>query len=106
MEIDAERFRRMIVTLLNDLRTMEIEALTLKMLYAGCRGWTAETFAAHADEFEQALKFGRNNAEIKATIDKKYKPFIQSFNQVMDAKAMEDVTSEFLKTWKPTTKPN
>jgi hypothetical protein len=106
MEIDAEKFRRLIVTLLENLRMMEIEALTLKMLFAGSQGWTTETFPAHVEEFEQAMAFGRNNEGIKATIDKKYKPALQAFNQAMDGKAMEEVASEFLKNWKPNMKPN
>lgn len=102
MEIDPDKFKNLLVHLLENLRMMEIEALALRTMYAAARGWdTPEALAANRADWESAMQMIRNHPNVKGQIARTYDPLIQTIKNAVDSAVAQQALTEFLKSWKP-----
>src|SRR5215472_3283812 len=96
MEIDAEKYKALLITFLKNLEKLEVE-MTVRgfVLYM-----LKETRLVDPALVDATIHAARENPALKV-IEQKYAERIQAYSQAVDQAAADQVFAEFLKSWKP-----
>jgi hypothetical protein len=99
MEIDPEKFKTILARMIADMKALETELLTYRVLVASLN-------SAHVVSYDlfEALEKTKTPSLI-AEIDHKYEPW-ERLPQLVDQAALDQEVARLLESWRPKGPPN